>query len=176
MELLKEIAPRIARVAVIYNPDTTANAAGFVQSLQAAAQKFTVQPVTTEVRQVADIEAAAAMLARNPGGGIIVLPDPFTVTNRKPLIAAAALHQLPAVYPFRFFASDGGLISYSVDIPEQFRLAAGYVDRILKGEKPTDLPVQQPAKFELVINLKTAQALGLSIPTTLVATADEAIE
>jgi putative ABC transport system substrate-binding protein len=116
------------------------------------------------------------MLAREPGGGMILLPDSFTTTNRKPIIEAVARHRLPAVFPFKFFAAEGGLLSYGVDNSELYRRAAIYVDRILKGEKPADLPVQQPTKFELVINLKTAKALGLTVPPTLLSTADEVIE
>ena len=161
LELLKEVAPRVTRALVIYNPETTAGA-GFVNSLNAAAQKLSVALSPALVHQIADVETAAATLAREPSGGLIVLPDPFTLTNRKPVVEAAARHELPAIYPFRSFAIDGGLISYGVDVPDLFRLAAGYVDRILKGEKAADLPVQQPTKFELVINLKAAKSLGLN--------------
>jgi len=175
LELLKEVAPRVTRALVIYNPETTA-AAGFLNSLNAAAQKLSVALSTGLVHQLADVETAAAMLAREPGGGLIVLPDPFTLTHHKPVVEAAARHQLPAIYAFRSFAIDGGLVSYGVDITDLFRLAAGYVDRILKGEKPADLSVQQPTKFELIINLKTAKALGLTVPQTLLVAADEVIE
>jgi putative ABC transport system substrate-binding protein len=175
LELLKEVAPRVTRALVIYNPEATA-AAGFLNSLNAAAQKLSVALSTALVRQLADIETAAAMLAREPSGGLIFLPDPFTLTHHKSVVETAARHQLPAIYAFRSFAMDGGLVSYGVDVPDLFRLAAGYVDRILKGEKPADLPVQQPTKFELIINLKTAKALGLTVPQTLLVAADEVIE
>jgi putative ABC transport system substrate-binding protein len=176
LELLKEVAPRVTRALVPYNPETTPNATGFLSSLNAAAQKLSVELSTAMVHQVADVETAAAMLARQPGGGLIVLPDPFTATNFKPVIDTAARHQLPAVYPFRFFAAAGGLVSYGTDITELVRLAAGYVDRILKGEKPADLPVQQPTKFELAVNLKTVKALGLDVPSALLIRADDVIE
>jgi putative ABC transport system substrate-binding protein len=175
LELLKEVAPRVTRALVIYNPETTA-VTGFPNSLNAAAQKLSVALSTALVHQLADVEIAAAMLAREPSGGLIVLPDPFTLTHHKLVVEAAARHQLPAIYAFRSFAIDGGLVSYGVDIPDLFRLAAGYVDRILKGEKPADLPVQQPTKFELIINLKTAKALGLTVPQALLVAADEVIE
>jgi putative ABC transport system substrate-binding protein len=175
LELLKEVAPPVTRALVMYNPEATA-AVGFLNSLNAAAQKLSVALNTALVHQIADVETAAAILALEPGGGLIVLPDPFTLTHQKPVVEAAARHQLPAIYAFRSFAIDGGLVSYGVDIPDLFRLAAGYVDRILKGEKPADLPVQQPTKFELVINLKTAKALGLDVPPSLLIRADEVIE
>ena len=123
-----------------------------------------------------EIERAVSAFARVSNGGLIVVANPLTTINRELIIALAARHRLPAVYPFRFFVTSGGLISYGPDIIDQYRRAAGYVDRILKGEKPADLPVQAPTKFELVINLKTAKALGLQIPDRLLALADEVIE
>ena len=123
-----------------------------------------------------DLDAAMSPLAREGSGGLIIPPDIFTVTHRKRLVELAARHRLPAIYPFRYFPEDGGLVSYGVDIPDQFRLAAGYVDRILKGAKPGELPVQQPTKFELVINLKTAKALGLDVPPHIQQLADEVFE
>jgi putative tryptophan/tyrosine transport system substrate-binding protein len=128
------------------------------------------------VHNAVEAENAIDQFARAPSGGLIVLPNPVTIGNRQLIIAMAARHRLPAAYAFRFFVADGGLISYGVDMPEQYRQAAGYVDRILHGEKPADLPVQQPTKFALTINLTTAKALGLTVPPTLLARADEAIE
>jgi putative tryptophan/tyrosine transport system substrate-binding protein len=176
LELLKEIDPRVTRAAIVFNPQTAPITADLLHNVEVAAQMFAIQPIATPVRQISEIETAAAMLAREPDGGMILLPDSFTTTNRKPIIEAVARHRLPAVYPFKFFAAEGGLLSYGVDNSELYRRAAIYVDRILKGEKPADLPVQQPTKFELVINLKTAKALGLDVPPTLLARADEVIE
>jgi putative tryptophan/tyrosine transport system substrate-binding protein len=128
------------------------------------------------VRDAAEIERAINAFALGPNGGLIVVSNPLGAVHRKLIITLAARHRLPAVYPFRYFVTDGGLISYGPDLPDEFRLAAGYVDRILKGERPADLPVQRATKFELVINLKTAKALGLTIPETLLATADEVVQ
>jgi putative tryptophan/tyrosine transport system substrate-binding protein len=176
LELLKEVAPGVKRVAVMLNPETTGNYAGFVQGIEAVAQKFAVTLSTSVVRQVADIYPAIAALGGEPGGGLIVLPDPLTLIHRKLIVDAANRQQLPLIGAFKAFADDGALVSYGVDIPDLFRLAAGYVDRILKGEKPADLPVQQPAKFEFVINVRTAKALGIDVSPTLLARADEVIE
>jgi putative tryptophan/tyrosine transport system substrate-binding protein len=160
----------------VFNPQTAPITADLLHNVEVAAQRFAIQPIATPVRQTSEIETAAAMLAREPGGGMILLPDSFTTTNRKPIIEAVARHRLPAVYPFKFFAAEGGLLSYGVDNSELYRRAAIYVDRILKGEKPADLPVQQPTKFELIVNLKTAKALGLDVPWILQQRADEVIE
>jgi putative ABC transport system substrate-binding protein len=176
LELLKEIAPRVTRVAIMFNPNTAPYAALFSRSVKAAAQKFGVEPAEAAVQQLADVESVMSMLAREPGGGLIVPPDPFTAAQGKLIGELAARFQLPAVYPFRFMLAEGGLASYGVNIPDLFRHAASYVDRIFRGEKPADLPVQQPTKYELVINLKTAKALGLEIPATVLARADEVIE
>src|SRR5262249_53728235 len=157
LELLKEIDPRVTRAAIVFNPQTAPITADLLHNVEVAAQRFAIQPIATPVRQISEIETAAAMLAREPGGGLILLPDSFTTTNRKPIIEAVARHPLPAVFPFKFFAAEGGLLSYGVDNSELYRRAAIYFDRILKGEKPADLPVQQPTKFELVINLKKRQ-------------------
>jgi putative ABC transport system substrate-binding protein len=135
-----------------------------------------VQLTKAEVRNAAEIERAIDRFAREPNCGLIVLPNPITQDNRKLIIAMAARHGLPAVYAFPFFAREGGLISYGVDLPDQYRQAASYADRILRGEKPADLPVQQPTKFALVVNLATAKALGLKIPEVLLLRADEVIE
>jgi putative tryptophan/tyrosine transport system substrate-binding protein len=176
LELLKEMAPRVTRFAVMFNPDTSTIGAQLSRSAETAAQKFAVELVDAQVRQPADIETTIAMLSRDQHGGLIVAPDSFTQNRRKLVLDLAARHQLPAIYPYRYYAADGGLMSYGVDSIAQYRQAAGYVDRILRGDKPADLPVQQPTKFELVINLKTAKALGLAVPQTLLITADEVIQ
>jgi putative ABC transport system substrate-binding protein len=175
LQLLKEISPGIRRVAVIFNPDTAPHSI-FLPPLEAAAASVPVTFIRSTVRDTAAIESAIATLAREPGGGLVVMPDVFTASNRKSIITATARHRVPAVYPFRYHATDGGLMSYGPDIADQCRQAASYVDRVLKGEKPADLPVQQLTKIEMVINLKTAKALGLTIPETLLATADEVIQ
>jgi putative ABC transport system substrate-binding protein len=176
LEVLKEIAPRILRVALIFNPATQPAFATFLRSIEAAAPSFGVKPIPTPVHSVIEIEDAMAALGRESGGSFIVLPDVFTSTNVDPLVASAARHGLPALYPFPFFARQGGLVSYGIDLTDLFRRSASYVDRILRGTKPGDLPVQTPNKFELVINSQTAKALKLEVPPTLLARADEMIE
>ena len=177
VEILKEMAPAVTRVGFLYNP-TTAPGGGmyFLRPFEAAAPSFKVQPIATPVEDVADIERALASLAAGANGGLIVNSDIFTSRNRAAIVAAAARHRVPAIYPFAFFTAAGGLAAYGTDIPDLWRRAASYLDRILRGEKPADLPVQAPTKFELMINLKTARALGLEIPPTLLARADEVIE
>jgi putative ABC transport system substrate-binding protein len=175
VEVLKEIAPQVARVAVLFHPDQVPQTR-MLQAVEAAAKSIGVQVTAVGTRDPAAVERAVNEFAREPGCGLVVLPNPVTEGNRKLIIAIAARHRLPAAYGFRYFIADGGLISYGVDLAEQYRQAASYVDRILRGEKPADLPVQQPTKFELVINLKTAKALGLEVPPTLLARADEVIE
>jgi ABC-type uncharacterized transport system substrate-binding protein len=176
VELLKQIAPRTVRVALLFNPATVVPVQFFMPSIQAAASSFAVQVSAAPVHGKDEIEGVVAAQARDPGGGLIVMPDVFNDVNRELIIALAARYSVPAIYYNRFFSEPGGLISYGDVRSEQFRLAAGYIDRVLKGEKPADLPVQVPTKFELLINLKTAKALGLSIPDKLLATADEVIE
>src|SRR6516162_8225538 len=176
VELLKEIAPRTVRVALLFNPATAVPLQYFLPSIQAAASSFAVQANATPVHAKDEIEGVFAAQARNPGGGLIVMPDVFNEPNRELIIALAARYSVPAIYYNRFFSEPGGLISYGDARSEQFRLAAGYIDRVLKGEKPADLPVQAPTRFELIINVKTAKALGLTIPDKLLATADEVIE
>jgi putative ABC transport system substrate-binding protein len=176
LEVLKEIAPRVLRVALIFNPETQPAHATFLRSIQAAAPSFAVEPITTPVHSVIEIEGAMAALGREPGGGFIVIPDVFTSTNVDPIVALAARHRLPALYPFPFFARQGGLVSYGIDLTDLFRRSASYIDRILRGTKPGELPVQTPNKFELMINLKTARALGLEVSAMLLARADEVIE
>jgi len=176
VELLKEIAPRTVRMALLFNPATAPPLQVYMASIQAAASSFAVEASAAPVHVKDEIEGVIAAQARNPGGGLIVMPEAFNVTNRDLIIALAARYGVPAIYATRFYAESGGLITYGVDYTEQFRQAAGYIDRVLKGAKPADLPVQQPTKFEFVINLKTANALGLTIPDKLLTTADEVIE
>ena len=176
VQLLKEIAPRTVRVALLFNPATAVSLQYFMPSIQAAASSLTVQVSAAAVHGKDEFEGVIAAQARDPGGGLIVMLDVFNDANREPIIALAARYSVPAIYFNRFFSEPGGLISYGDVRSEQFRLAAGYIDRVLKGEKPADLPVQVPTKFELIINLKTAKALGLTIPDKLLATADEVIE
>src|SRR5215472_16394916 len=176
LEVFKEIAPRVRRVALIFNPETQPAYATFLRSIEAAAPSFAVEPITTPVHSVVEIENAMTALGREAGGSFIVIPDVFTSTNHDPIVALAARYRLPALYPFPFFARKGGLVSYGIDVTDLFRRSASYIDRILRGTKPGELPVQTPNKFEFVINLKTARALGLQIPDKLVAIADEVIE
>jgi len=173
LELLKELAPRVKRVAVIHRADNPASA-GYLATITPAAPTFGVELTITGVRNTADVEHAIESIAGTSDGGIIVLPGPTPSRDR--LIALAEQHRLPAVYPFRYWVVSGGLASYGIDNVELYRLAASYVDRILKGETPADLPVQHATKFQLVINLKTAKALGLDPPITLLARTDEVIE
>jgi putative ABC transport system substrate-binding protein len=174
--MLKEIAPRVRRVAIMFNPDDAPYGASFVLSAETAAARLAMEPFGAAIRQPADLEDVMASIARERNGGLIVLPDTFTVAHRQLIVALAARYRLPAIYAFPFFPADGGLVSYGVDVPGQFRLAAGYIDRILRGEKPADLPVQQPTRYELVINIKTATALGLDVPARLRKLADTVIE
>ena len=175
LDLLKEIAPRVSRVGVLRDP-TTSGAAGQLGAVQGAASLLRVELTALDVREPAAIERNMALLAREPNGGLIVLANPTAAVHLKLIVALAAQHRLPAIYPYQFFARAGGLISYGVDNLDLYRRAAGYVDRILHGGKPADLPVQNPSKFELAINIKTATALGLDVPATLLARADEVIE
>jgi len=176
VELLKEIAPRTARVALLFNPATAVPIQYFMPSIQTAASSFAVQVSATPVHAEDEIEGVIAAQGRDPEGGLIVMPDVFNDVNRELIIALAARYRVPAVYFNRFLSEPGGLISYGDARDEQYRLAAGYIDRILKGEKPADLPVQAPTKFELIINVKTAKTLGLTIPIPLLGRADELIE
>ena len=175
LEMLKEVAPQVARVAVLLNPEQ-APQAGMWRAIEVAAPSFRVQVTAADVRDSAEIERAIDSFARESNGGLIVLPNVPTIVHRGLIMALAARHRLPAVYSFRQFVREGGLISYGPDRLDQYRRAAAYVDRILRGEKPSDLPVQQPTKFELAINLKTAKALGLDVSPMLLARADEVIE
>ena len=175
LEMLKEIAPRVARVAVLRDAATAAGVGQFA-AIQAVAPSIAVESSPLDVRDASEIERAIAAFAGSANGGLIVTSSALAAAHRKLIVALAARHRLPAVYPFRYFATSGGLISYGPDTTDPFRRAAGYVDRILNGEKPADLPVQAPTKYELVINLKTAKSLGLEIPTPVLARADEVIE
>jgi putative tryptophan/tyrosine transport system substrate-binding protein len=175
LELLKEVAPGVKRVAVL-RESGLASLIGQFGAIQIVASSLGVELRSVDVRDPAEIERGIAAFAQDLNGGLIVLGTPGTAIHRKLIIALAAKHRLPAIYSARFFASDGGLIAYGPDRVDQFRRAAGYVDRILRGEKPSDMPVQAPVKYELVINLKTAKALGLDVPPTLLARADEVIE
>jgi putative tryptophan/tyrosine transport system substrate-binding protein len=177
LELLKEVSPQMTRVCLIFNPNTTpSRGAFFLRLIEAAAPKFAVRPVVSPVNAPGEIEGALTDFAREPGGGLIPLPDTFMSAHRQAIIALAVRHRLPAIYPFRYFATDGGLMSYGVETVDIYRRSASYVDRILRGAKPNDLPVQAPTKFEFVINQKTAAALGIAIPPLLLARADEVIE
>jgi ABC-type uncharacterized transport system substrate-binding protein len=178
LDLLKEIAPGLARVAIMFNPDTAPQAKFFMRSIEAAASSLRVQSVVVPVRATADIEHAFESLARAPSGGLILTTDPFTYLRQQLIAELASRHRLPAISWVPDFPKNGGLMSYgaTINFLDQYRRAAGYVDRILKGEKPADLPVQAPTKYELVINLKTAKALGLDVPPTVLARADEVIE
>ena len=175
LELLSEIAPGLKRIAIMFNPDT-APASAYMPSLETAARSLKVASIVALVHSEVEIETVINALGREPGGGLVVMPDVFTDEHRSPIILAAARANLPAVYWVSDFARDGGLLSYGPDLIDNFRRAASYVDRILRGEKPAELPVQLPTKFEMAVNLKTAKALGLTVPPTLLAIADEVIE
>jgi len=174
--LLSEIAPGLKRAAILFNPDT-APASAYMPSLETAARSLQVVPIIASVHSDAEIEAAIIALGREPGGGLVVIPSgAFTIAHRAPIISAAARNNVPAVYWQSVFARDGGLLSYGIDLVDNFRRAASYVDRLLRGAKVSDLPIQFATKLELVINLKAAKAIGLALPSTLIARADEVIE
>jgi putative tryptophan/tyrosine transport system substrate-binding protein len=175
LELLKEIAPGVTRAAVLREPGLTAAIAQFA-ALQAVAPSLRVELVPLNFRDADQVEQTLAGFVRSPADGLIVTSGPLATVHREAIVAAAARHKLPAVYVSRFMVTGGGLISYGPDFVDQYRLAARYVDRILKGEKPADLPVQAPTRYELAVNLKTAKALGLTVPDTVIARADEVIE
>ena len=176
LELLKEIAPTSERAAFLFNPATTPYAKVYIEPFKAASASLGLTAIIAAVHDKIELETAIAAQAKEPNGGLIVMPDGFLNVHRAEIISLAARHRLPAVYPWRFFAEEGGLLSYGSEQGDLFRRAAAYVDRILKGEKPTDLPVQAPTEYELVINVKTAKALGLTVPMTLLDRADKAIE
>ena len=174
LELLKLLAPSITRVAYLFNPNTAPLL--YAKAVETAAPLLSLKSIPAAVHNAVEIERALEQIAREPDSALVVLPDLFNATNRQSIIALGDRYRLPAVYPFRYFAANGGLISYGTELLDTYRQAAAYVDRLLKGERPSDLSVQQPTKFELVINLKTAKALSLEVPPTLLARADEVIE
>ena len=177
LELLKEVAPRIKRVAFIFNPKLAPGGGSYYTRLiEASAPSFAVTPTVAPVHDAADIERAIGEFVREPNGGLVVLPDAATLVNRKLIIALADRYRVPAIYAFRLVVIEGGLMSYGIDVVDQYRQAAGYVDRIFRGTKPAELPVQLPAKFVMAINLKTAKELGLDVPLLLQQRADELIE
>ena len=174
LELLNEIAPRVTRAAVLRDP-SIASGIGQFAAIQAVAPSLRIELTAVDVRDADETERAVTAIARSANGGMIVTPSPVASHNSNRIIALAARHRLPAIYAWRFYVAAGGLVSYGADLVDHYRLAANYVDRILKGEKPADLPVQAPTKYELVINLRTAKTLGLTVPETLLARADEVI-
>jgi putative tryptophan/tyrosine transport system substrate-binding protein len=176
IELLKEIAPHTKRVSLLFNPATTVPVQFYMSTIQAAASSFAIQASLAPVHAPDEIEGVIAAQASDPGGGLVVMPDAFNVANRKLIIALAARYGVPAIYYDRVYAESGGLIAYGIDFATQFRQAAGYIDRILKGAKPADLPIQTATKYELIINLKTAKAQGLTVPPLMLGRADDAIE
>ena len=176
LELLKEIAPQTKRAALLFNPDTAPYVDYYLEPIKVAAASLGIGVLTIPVRDRVEIGPAFAQLAGDAGGAVVVMPDAFTGSNRIQIIAEAESHRLPTMYPYRYMAQEGGLISYGIDTNDLYRRAAIYVDRLLKGAKPADLPVQQPTKFELAVNLKTARTLGLTVPPTLLAIADEVVE
>jgi putative ABC transport system substrate-binding protein len=175
LELLSEMVPRLKRAAIMFNPET-APISTYLPSLETAARSLKVEPIAAPVHSEVEIETAIIALGHEPGGGLVVMPDLFMTAHRAPIISAAARNNVPAVYTLSDFAREGGLLSYGVDLPDLFRRAASYVDRILRGAKPGDLPVQFPVKYETVVNLKTAKALGLTVPQSILVSADEVIE
>lgn len=177
VDVLKKIAPKLLRVHCIFNPETAAGGGSYyLHPLQIAASSLGIEAIAEPVRDADGIERAITAIAGEPDSGLVVMPDIFNGVHRKLIISLAAREQVPAIYAFRFFATEGGLVSYGIDLVDQYRQAASYLDRILRGSKAADLPVQMPTKFELVVNLKTAKALGVAIPATLLAHADEVIE
>jgi putative ABC transport system substrate-binding protein len=177
LQLLTEIAPGIKRVAIMFTPDTASYVRSYFQpSFEAAARLLQVEPIIAPVHSDAEIETVITSLGREPGGGLISVPDTFLLSHRQTIISLAARNSIPAAYQISVFVREGGLLSYGADDVDAYRRAATFVDRILRGEKPSDLPVELPTKFELAINLKTAKALALTVPETLLATADEVIQ
>jgi putative ABC transport system substrate-binding protein len=175
LQVLSEIAPGLKRAAIMFNPDTFL-VSTYMPSLETTARSLKVAPIIAQVHSDIEIETAIIALGREPGGGLVVMPDIFMGVHRAPIILAAARNNVPAVYWLSAFARDGGLLSYGPDFVDNFRRAAAYVDRVLRGAKPGDLPVQIPTKYEMVVNLKTAKALGITVPRTLLVAADEVIE
>jgi putative ABC transport system substrate-binding protein len=177
LQLLTEIAPSIRRIAMIFNPATAPDGgAYFLPFFETAARSFKVEPIIAPVRSDGEIETVITALGREPKGGFVLQTDSFVLSRRAPIIALAAQNNVPAIYPWLEFPREGGLLSYGTDLEDIWRRAAPYVDRILRGAKPEDLPVQLPAKFYMVLNVKTAKALGLTVPPALLTSADEVIE
>jgi putative ABC transport system substrate-binding protein len=176
LQLLKDVSPDVARVAFIFNPKTAPYAESFVRSAETAARSLAMEMIATPIQNSSEIEDKIAHFARQPGGSLVGITDSFIIEHRDQIISLAVRYRLPAIYPYRYFAAGGGLLSYGVDTPDQLRQSASYIDQILRGTAVTDLPVQLPSKFELAINLKTAKALGINVPATILARADEVIE
>jgi putative ABC transport system substrate-binding protein len=176
LDMLKQVAPTVARVAVMFNPQTYPFYDVHLPAFENDAERFSIEIVRGAVRSEAEIEETVAKLAKRPGGGLLVPPDTYTLVHRTTIVEAAARHRIPAIHSYRQSVREGGLLSYGADTLDIFRRAGSYVDRILKGGNPGDLPAQAPSKFELVVNLKTAAALGLTVPPHLLALADEVIE
>ena len=177
MRFSRRLPPESFEVGLLFNPQTSPGGGSFYsRQIEAAAATFAMQPLPMPLRNATEIEPAIIEFARNPNSGLVILSDPFVVAHRELVMGLAARHRLPAIYPFHYIARAGGLVSYGVDIGNSYRRLAAYVDRILRGAKPADLPVEAPTKFELVVNLKTAKALGLSVPPALLSRADEVIE
>ena len=176
LELLKEITPSLARVAFVFNPVTASYAEYYLAPFKAAALSLAVEAIAAPVRDLAALETVLASLAGKPNGGLLIMPDTFLIANRAAVTSLAARYRLPTIYPYRYFTDIGGLLSYGSDQLDNYQRAASYADRILKGENPSELPVQAPAKFEMAITLRTARTLGLEMPAKLVALADEVIE
>jgi putative ABC transport system substrate-binding protein len=177
LELLIEIAPAVKRVAIIFNPDTASGGGSYyLPSFEAAARTLKLDPIIARVRGDAEIEAVISSLAQTPGSGFVVMPDVFTLAHRATIISMAARNNMPAIYTDNAHARDGGLLSYGPDVVDIFRRSASYVDRILRGEKPASLAVQLPVKFDMILNLKTVKALGLTVPESILLRADEVIQ
>jgi putative tryptophan/tyrosine transport system substrate-binding protein len=176
LELMREIAPQVSRVAFLFNPKTAPYARYYLDTFQSAASTLKIESIEAPVRSIAEVEAVMTKLGRESRAGLIVMSDTFTYVNRETIISLANRYRLPTVYPYRVFITDGGLLSYGIDLANLYRGAASYVDGILRGAKPDQLPAQLPTKFELIINLKTAKALGLTIPESFLLRADEVIE
>jgi putative tryptophan/tyrosine transport system substrate-binding protein len=176
LELMREVAPIVSRVGIMFNPGTAPYAKYYLDTFRSAASALRIEPIEVSVHSVGEVESVMTKLGGEAGSGLIVMPDTSTVIYRPTIISLSNLYHLPTIYPFRFFVADGGLMSYGIVLADLVRGAANYVDRILRGAKPSELAVQLPTKFELSVNLKTAKALGLIVPPTLVARADEVIE
>jgi ABC-type uncharacterized transport system substrate-binding protein len=176
LELMHEVAPSVSRVGFLFNPQTAPFAPYYLDTFRSVASTLKIESIEAPVHSTAEVEAVMTKLGRESGAGLIVMPDTFTYAVREAIISIANRNRLPAIYPFRVFAVAGGLLSYGIDLANSLRGAATYVDRILRGAKPNELPSQLPTKFEMIINLKTAKTLGLSIPDRLLITADEVIE